>query len=634
MPGRTVVSGPCDSPDASLDYPSISNLLPTLSPLHYRIEPAEPAAHRFHVALTIQAPDPSGQWLALPAWIPGSYLVRDFARHVLTLSAEAAGQAVAVEQVDKDRWRVEPVDGPLTVMMEVHAYDTSVRTAYLDTERGFFNATSLCLRVIGQEHLPCTVDLIAPDAAAVTGNWRVATSMRPVEAEPWGFGRYGCEHYDELIDHPVELGVFDVVEFEAGGRPHAIANTAAGRYDAEALASDVARICDAQVALFGELPCDRYLFLNNVSADGYGGLEHRYSSALAAPRRAMPDGSGRRSDDYVNFLGLVSHEYFHLWNVRRLMPAAVAHSDLESAAYFDDLWAYEGITSYYDDLGLLRAGVIDSARYLDLLAKQMTRLERNPGRYRQSLAESSRLAWTKFYQQDASAANAIVSYYNKGALVACALDLTLRRETDDQCSLDHVMRELWTRYGRAMKPIPDAAIEQVAAEVSGLDLSDFFDAMIRTPGEVPLPDLLADFGVEATCRPAAGPDDAGGRQPGEAPSPRCRTGLNARGQRQPRLINVLDDSPAQQAGLAPGDRLVAIDHEEATPAVIKAVEQRRVAGETVAVHVIRGDRLLERQLTLGEAEPNTWTLTLAESSSEDAHARRSAWLRTSAAPGE
>lgn len=586
------------------------------------------------MALTIQAPDPSGQWLALPAWIPGSYLVRDFARNVLTLMAEVGGEPVAVEQVDKDRWRVEPVDGPLTVMLEVHAYDTSVRTAYLDTERGFFNATSLCLRVIGQEHLPCTVDLVAPDADAVTGHWRVATSMRPIEAEPWGFGRYGCEHYDDLIDHPVELGVFDVVEFEAGGRPHAIAMTAAGRYDSDALAQDIARICDAQIALFGELPCDRYLFLNNVSADGYGGLEHRYSSALASPRRAMPDGSGRRTDDYVNFLGLVSHEYFHLWNVRRLMPAAVAHSDLEAAAYFKDLWAYEGVTSYYDDLGLLRAGVIDPARYLDLLAKQMTRLERNPGRYRQTLAESSHLAWTKFYQQDASAANAIVSYYNKGALVACALDLMLRRETDGQCSLDHVMRTLWSRYGRAMKPIPDGTIEQVAAELSGLDLGDFFDAMIRTPGEVPLPDLLADFGIEAQCRPAVGPEDAGGRQAADVPVPRCRTGLTVRGQRQPRLVNVLDDSPAQQAGLAPGDRLVAVDHEEATPAVIKAVEQRCSAGETLTVHVIRGDRLLERPLTLAEAESNTWTLTLADATSDAAHARRAGWLGSTVAPTE
>lgn len=586
------------------------------------------------MALTIQAPDPSGQWLALPAWIPGSYLVRDFARNVLTLMAEVGGEPVAVEQVDKDRWRVEPVDGPLTVMLEVHAYDTSVRTAYLDTERGFFNATSLCLRVMGQEHLPCTVDLVAPDADAVTGHWRVATSMRPIEAEPWGFGRYGCEHYDDLIDHPVELGVFDVVEFEAGGRPHAIAMTAAGRYDSDALAQDIARICDAQIALFGELPCDRYLFLNNVSADGYGGLEHRYSSALASPRRAMPDGSGRRTDDYVNFLGLVSHEYFHLWNVRRLMPAAVAHSDLEAAAYFKDLWAYEGVTSYYDDLGLLRAGVIDPARYLDLLAKQMTRLERNPGRYRQSLAESSHLAWTKFYQQDASAANAIVSYYNKGALVACALDLMLRRETDGQCSLDHVMRTLWSRYGRVMKPIPDGTIEQVAAELSGLDLGDFFDAMIRTPGEVPLPDLLADFGIEAQCRPAVGPEDAGGRQAADVPVPRCRTGLTVRGQRQPRLVNVLDDSPAQQAGLAPGDRLVAVDYEEATPAVIKAVEQRCSAGETLTVHVIRGDRLLERPLTLAEAEPNTWTLTLADATSDAAHARRAAWLGSTVAPTE
>ncbi|MCK5859408.1 MAG: M61 family metallopeptidase [Abyssibacter sp.] len=603
-----------------------------MTPLHYRIEPAEPAAHRFHVALTIQHPDPAGQWLTLPAWIPGSYLVRDFARNVLTLVAESGGEPVQVDQVDKDCWRAAPATGPLTVLMEVHAFDTSVRTAYLDSERGFFNATSLCLRVAGQEHVPCTVDLMAPDANAVTGRWRVATSMRPVEAEPWGFGRYGCEHYDDLIDHPVEMGEFEIVEFVAGGRPHAFAMTGAGRFDADALAADVARICDAQVALFGELPCDRYLFLNNVTADGYGGLEHRYSSALASPRRAMPaPGGSGRSDDYVNFLGLVSHEYFHLWNVRRLMPAAVANSSLTAPAYFDDLWAYEGITSYYDDLGLLRAGVIDAPRYLDLLAKQMTRLERNPGRYRQSLAESSRLAWTKFYQQDASAPNAIVSYYNKGALVACALDLTLRRETDGACSLDDAMRTLWARYGRAMKPIPDAAIEQIAGEVSGLDLTDFFDAMIRTAGEVPLPELLADFGVTASVRPATGPEDTGGRPGSDSTGPRCWTGLSVKGQRQPRLTTVVDDSPAQQAGLAAGDRLVALDFEEATPGVIRVLEQRRAPGETVDVHAIRGDRLLHRQLSLAPPQDNTCTLRMDTGADEAVAHRRLAWLGASVA---
>lgn len=592
-----------------------------MTPHAYKLRIADPAAHLFEVELTVAQPHADGQRLSLPAWIPGSYLLRDFAKNIVTLTAHSGGEPVALRQLDQHSWEAAPCAGALTVVAQVYAFDTSVRTAYLDTERGFFNGTAGFLRVEGQADQPCTVIVEPPTHA----DWKLATTMPGGDNSAWQFGSFTAPDYDTLIDHPLEMGDFVAADFEAAGVPHAFVFNEAVEHDSARLCSDTARICEEHAALFGALPPQRYLFLTQIVGQGYGGLEHTDSSALVVQRSGLPaPGMDAPDEAYTTSLGLISHEYFHLWNVKRIQPEAVAQSDLQAAAAFEDLWAYEGITSYYDDLALVRSGVINHAAYLDLLAKQLTRLQRNAGRHGQSLAQSSFTAWTKFYQQDANAPNAIVSYYNKGAVVACGLDLVIRLESGGKASLDTVMQALWKRHGAAGVPVPDNAIEALAAEVTGVDLGAFFDVYVRGTEDAPLDAWLSEFGVKAVCRPRHSRDDAGGRgQGGTAPA---WLGADVADGRQPKVRRVDADSPAQRAGLAPGDRLVAVDDIEASPAVLDAALSRKAAGESVSLHIMRHGRLLARDCALAPPRADTWELTLDDSASAEAQARRDSWL--------
>lgn len=594
-----------------------------MQPHHYTLRAADPAAHLFEVVLTIAEPDPAGQRLSLPAWIPGSYLVRDFAKNIVRLDAHSGEGPVALRQLDQHRWQAAPCTGALTVTARIHAFDTSVRTAYLDTERGFFNGTAGFLRVEGQADRPCAVTVEPPSHAT----WKLATTLPGGDNTTWGFGTFEAPDYDTLIDHPLEMGDFVTAEFSAADVPHAFVLSHAVDHDSARLCRDTARICAEHAALFGALPPARYLFLTQVVTAGYGGLEHKDCSALVCQRSSLPaPGLDAADEAYTTLLGLISHEYFHLWNVKRIQPQAVAESALQAPAAFEDLWAYEGITSYYDDLALTRSGVIDDAAYLDLLAKQLTRLQRNPGRAGQSLAQSSFTAWTKFYQQDANAPNAIVSYYNKGAVVACALDLTIRLESDGRASLDTVMQALWAQHGAPGVPVPDNAIEQIAQAATGVDLTAFFDVYVRGTEEVPIDAWLADFGVKALCRPRHGRDDAGGRGSAAGPTAPAWLGAEVADGRQPKVRRVDAGSPAETAGLAPGDRLVAVDGVEASPAVLDAALRRKAPGEQVELHTLRHGLLQARTAALAPALADTWELTLDDAAAPAAVARREAWL--------
>ena len=402
------------------------------APTRYRIAPLDVHAHLFEVRCTVDDPAPDGQRFTLPAWIPGSYLVREFARHFVAVRAEAKGAPVAIVKEAKDTWRASPCAGPLTVVAEVYAYDLSVRAAYLDATRGYFNGPTVFLCPDSRADAACEVEIVAPKFASA-GAWRVATTLPRAGAEPYAFGSYRAASYDELIDHPVEMAPFALTTFDAGGAPHDIAITGRIRADLDRIARDLARVCQWQIDLFagaagGRAPFDRYLFQVAAVGDGYGGLEHRASTSLLCRRDELPaEGDSDVGEGYRNFLGLASHEYFHSWNVKRIKPAAFVPYDLAREGYTRQLWAFEGITSYYDDLALVRSGVIEPPSYLELLGRAITTVLRTPGRHRQSVAESSFDAWIKFYRPDENTPNAVVSYYAKGSLVALALDLVLRR---------------------------------------------------------------------------------------------------------------------------------------------------------------------------------------------------------------
>jgi predicted metalloprotease with PDZ domain len=589
--------------------------------VRYVVLAADPRAHLFAVSCVVSKPDAQGQVFRLPSWLRGSYLVRDFAKHVQNLRASSQGQPVVVTRLDKRSFRCAPVKGALTLSYQVYGYDESVRKAYLDTRRGFFNASSLCYCPAGFEHSGFEIEVRRPDDALCRG-WKLATTLQAKKIARDGFGTYTAPDYEDLIDHPVEIGNFERVDFDVAGIPHAL--ILAGRYelDRERVARDLAKICQVERQMFRQQPkLDQYLFLTNVVGSGYGGLEHRSSTALICSRSGLPrPGTDKLSREYRGFLGLCSHEYFHLWNVKRITAQRFLESDLGAEAYTQDLWHYEGVTSYYDDLFLLRAGIFDAAAYLDLVAENATRLQRTPGREQQTLADASFEAWIKYYQPDENSPNATVSYYVKGGLAAMCLDLTLRLKS--KITLDDVLRALWTRYGANGIGVPEGGLEAVAQELSGLRLRPLFDRMLRSTAELPLAELLAEFGVAAKRRVTYSDADAGGRASGEPP--RSYLGLKLRNADM-RVSQVLSGGPAALADISVNDQLLALDGLRITTANWPAQAAQLQPGGDYVLNFFRGDELLSRSIRPVAPPADTWTLTLLPAKGEQLK-RRKAWL--------
>ena len=570
--------------------------------ISYTIVPGDLAGHLFAVTLTVAAPAPEGQVLALPAWIPGSYMIREFARNIVSIRAECKGAAVALEKLDKHSWRAAPCAGPLTVVYDVYAWDLSVRAAHLDRTHGFFNGTSVYLRVLGQEDVRHVVDIQRPqDPAAKT--WRVATALPELGAKRYGFGTYAAADYDELIDHPVEMGDFALGSFKAHGVAHDIVITGkVPNLDMARLQADLKAICEAQIAFFEprtkRAPVSRYVFMTLAVGDGYGGLEHRASTALICARADLPGTAAKTAEPgegYVKYLGLCSHEYFHTWNVKRIKPAAFAPYDLQAETYTPLLWLFEGFTSYYDDLMLVRSGIIDEAGYLKLLGKAVGGVLRGSGRTKQSVAESSFDAWSKYYRQDENAPNAIVSYYGKGSLIALTFDLAIRAKTGGKKSLDDVMLALWQRFGRDFYPdgrrgVTEAEVEALFDEVSGLKLKPMFERYVRGTEDLPLARLYAPFGIKLVDeRKVAKPSfDAGvGRDGGD-----CK------------LTQVHEGGAAHKAGLSAGDVVIAVDGLRVPAGGLDAMLGRYKVGDTVEVHAFRRDELMTFSVKLmGDRAP-------------------------------
>lgn len=515
-----------------------------VAPVSYSISAANLNAHLYRVHLKIETPA-ALQVLSLPVWIPGSYLIREFSRHLQNLRPMQNGNAVLFQQTNKNTWQIACDSGqPLDVEYEVYAFDNSVRTAWLDGERGFFNATSLCLMVHGKEALPHSLHL---PAATFPKDWKVATSLRPHAIDERGFNYYLATDYDELADSPVEMGNFWSGEFTIFGVPHQfVVAGAAASFDGERLLADVEKICAQEIAFWhqgaGQPPHDRYVFMLNAVGSGYGGLEHRHSTALICNRDDLPRKNVQKQPEgYVTLLGLISHEYFHTWNVKRMRPSEFAQYNYEQENYTKMLWFFEGITSYYDDLLLLRAGLINREQYLSILAKTINQVAQTPGRKIQSVAQASFDAWIKYYRQEENTLNATVSYYTKGALVALCLDLTLRSE--GKTTLDVLMRELWTRHNAG--PIQERNVLEALASLAKRTFEQEFEQWIHGTSDLPFDALLKQFGIDIEPQAARWPDSLG-----LVITESADTGIIVR--------RVLRDSPAENAGIAVGDELIGI----------------------------------------------------------------------------
>ena len=583
--------------------------------VHYTVDASQQHAHLFKVTLLIEKPQ-AGQIVSLPVWIPGSYLVREFSKNLQNLKAKQGGKFVTVHQDNKSQWQIESKpDQTLQLSYEVYAFDNSVRTAWLDMQRGFFNGTSLCLRVHGQEELPHALTLLP----FKNSDWTVATGLSPVKVNKQGFGEYLATDYDELVDCPFEMGNFWRGQFTACGIPHEfVVAGALPSFDGSRLLADTQKICETEINFWhdkkpkAQAPYKRYVFMLNAVEDGYGGLEHRNSTALICNRRDLPSiGMKKMPDAYVTLLGLISHEYFHTWNVKQLRPAEFKRYDYTQENYTQLLWFFEGFTSYYDDLLLRRAKLIDDSTYFKLLNKTINLVLQAPGRQVQSVAQASFDAWVKYYRQDENTPNATISYYTKGALVALCLDLSMRAE--GTANLDQVMRGLWQRCQGGPMSEADLLVELEAQ--TGRSWKKEIKAWVHSTQELPLKTLLSSHGVVVHEDP---------------PQMAQRLGLRvAEAQGVVQIKAVLRGGAAEKAGMAAGDEwwAVASSKAKSTHWRLKKLEDLSLllgTDKKAKATISRDQKVFELDLSM-PSDVHTWRLSAAPAQGATA-SRTSAWL--------
>jgi predicted metalloprotease with PDZ domain len=578
--------------------------------------------HLFNVKIEIPKHQGSVLNLSLPAWIPGSYMIRDFSKHIINLAAKQANENLDIKLIDKQNWSIQTHGDECVVEYQVYAFDSSVRTAYLDRNRAFFNGTSLFLSVNEFKDEKHQVKLISP---IFTNNWKVATGLkRAVSTDVYSFGDYYSDNYAELVDCPVEIGNFTHLEFKVAGTPHYMILNGKHYADTDRVINDVTKLCKHHIDLFekntgGKPPFKEYWFLTNILPSGFGGLEHKNSTVLLCSTFDFPNINNPKelSDGYKTFLSLVSHEYFHSWNVCRIKPEEFVPYSLNNESYTKQLWAYEGITSYYDDFSLFRTGIISFEDYLKLKSKTISRVNRGNGQLKQNLIESSFYTWTKFYQQGADAANNIVSYYTKGSLVALWLDLTIRKLTNATKSLDDVMRVLWADFlnnGNDYKGTQLDTIINIINELTKTNLTQEFNNLINDKSPVPLSDLLAEFGVK--LEQVASKTASLLEVSTDSHNPfigfmfkEAKLGIEA--------TQILENSPAELAGISVQDNIIAIDSIVVGKTNFDDVIHNLKLDHNYNISYIRSGELFNSNIQINKAVNELNQLVLVDSNKAD-----------------
>ena len=562
-----------------------------MTTLHYQITPSNLNSHLFSVQLSFTSQADKSYTLSLPAWLPGSYMIRDFAKNITEISAiNGKDQPITLNKLDKQTWQLIATDKTITLNYQVFAFDLSVRTAYLDNQRGFFNGSSTFLQVAELDNSPCTLIINSPHPV---NNWRVATGLtRSNVTDKYSFGEYIAENYNELIDCPVAIGDFDSIEFAVEGVIHHLVFTSQHFGDREQLKDDIKKLCQHHINLFGGAPFKEYWFITHLLENGFGGLEHKNSTILQASRFDLPNPNkiNKRSDNYKKFLSLCSHEYFHAWNVCRIKPKEFTPYNLQEEVYTNQLWAYEGITSYYDDFSLYRTGLINFDEYLKILAQTATRVYRGKGELKQTVAESSFDTWTKFYQQGPDAVNNIVSYYTKGSLIALWLDLTIREKSQGQFSLDTLMRELWLHFGQTGIGTQEDDFINIANSLCNEDITENFKKLLHSPARIDLSSLLTTVGIKFTYQKFEKLNELITTQ-----ADNYQGYLGAQYQDSPlgvKIKSVVEDSPAANAGIAVNDVLIAVHHTKASVKSLQALADHLPQNSHVSCHYFRDDQLL------------------------------------------
>jgi predicted metalloprotease with PDZ domain len=566
------------------------------------------ATHLVHVDLTIAARDeglPDSIVLFMPVWTPGSYLVREYARHVEGLTARPPAE---VRKIRKNAWRLRTGGIPhVNLSYLVYAGELSVRTNHVDETHAFFVGAGLFLAVEGHEQTPLRVEIVVPEG------WHVAT---PLSEGPRTEDRVRCYEvpsYEILVDSPFELGTHTDASFEVLGVPHRVAicpGSAVAESDVQRLLDDARTLVHTIAKLFGgALPYHVYQLLIHLRSQGRGGLEHRSSAALIAPACAF---STRAA--YLDLLSLMAHEIFHAWNVKRIRPAGLVPHRYQEECYTRLLWWFEGATSYYDWRSLALARLCTVDEYLDHLAGEIAYLDQTPGRLVTALEDASYDAWIKLYRPDENTANSSVSYYRKGEVVCALLDLELRSRTGGRTTLDAVLGHLWTEYGAPERPVPEDAMQGIFEHVAQVSMGDLFDAWIRTAGEIDYAPTLARFGLSLAR--SARPD-----------SPPCSLGARLRADAGRALVtSVPRNSAGGRAGLAAGDEILAVAGLRIEGANVDAALRACTAGQTVEVHVSRDGRLCVKNVTLDPAKTDRVTLVAMRDAPESARLAFESWL--------
>ncbi|MEC9440422.1 MAG: PDZ domain-containing protein [Myxococcota bacterium] len=597
------------------------------SKTHFTVRVREPHKHLFHIEMELPPAlleQHEGQPLDLkmPVWSPGSYLIREYPRHVQNMRAiDGEGNPLPIHQLDKATWRLEaPAQTTnATVLYEVFSHELAVRTNHLDATHGSLNgvATYLYHEDLLAHPVEVTFDL--------PGHWKVYGGMEAIDEDAL---RYGVTDFDMLYDTPVELGDYEPLTFEVAGVPHQIVVWGEGNFDADRMVEDMRRSVQAHVDMFGTaLPYDHYTFIVHLSDRGRGGLEHHNSTILLYPRDGFRDGEpGSEVDEdkfpqgtYLEYLRLVSHEHFHVWNVKRIRPEVLGPFDYQNENYTRDLWTVEGITCYYEIIGLLRAGVLDGKRILKALADSAKALSQVPGRRLHSLEISSLNAWVKLYRPDENTRNSSVSYYLKGELVSFLLDARIRSRSNGKHSLDDVLRALWNHYLETGEGYAEGSYGEWVKRVTGVDVEDFLDRYVRGTDELDFDTELEPFGLELVIERS---DAARG----------AWLGANTKDEGGALIVtSTPTDGPAQEGGVYAGDELIAIDNRRVCAGELSKLLAKYAPGQEVSVHVARRGMLLEQRVVLGQKPADTWRFEVSESITAEQRVLLGDWLGLGAA---
>jgi len=549
----------------------------------YRVAMPQPESHLFEVVLSVQGYALPILDLKMPVWTPGSYLVREYAKHVQDFSAKSGENKLVWRKIAKNHWQVETSNldnQTIEIRYRVFAGELSVRTNHLDATHGYFNGAAIFLRIPGLEAQPMEIEVAMPQA-----DWQVTTPLPAVAGQ---INTFIAADFDTLVDSPFEIGTQQVYEFEVLGKAHELAIWGGKSNIApEKVIADTQKIIEVEAKIFGGLPYERYLFLLHLSAQGNGGLEHKYACSLNYPRFGF-----RAPDKYNRFMQLVAHEFFHLWNVKRIRPKALEVFDYDRENYTPSLWFSEGTTSYYDLTIPLRAGIYDVKTFLQNLGKEITRYELTPGRWVQPVSESSLDAWIKLYRPEANSNNTQISYYLKGEMVSLLLDLLIRERHDNQKSLDQVMLKMWQQFGLEEIGFTPQQLQEVITSVAGIDLTDFFAKYIDGTEELPFNQYLEPFGLQIAS------DD-------KEPVPYLGIKVNSENGRE--VVKFVETgTPAYIAGIDPGDELLAIDGIRITASTMSEFLQNYQGGDRIEVTVFHQEQLRQYQVTLAQPRPSSY----------------------------